>query len=73
MMDLRSSVAKESVTVVAQLASQYPEEFAESGHKYFRDLPNDGLIKLLNKAQKVVSSLAHECITQILTATCIPK
>jgi len=50
MMDLRSSVAKESVTVVAQLASQYPEEFAESGHKYFRDLPNDGLIKLLNKA-----------------------
>ena len=71
LLDLRSTVTRETIVTLVYFAQSYPTEFGIYSSKYFNG--NDGFLKLLNNGKRLISDLAHDGIAQILNAVCIPK
>jgi len=71
LLDLRSSVTKETINTLVHLAERYPNEFGLNCTKYFRE--NEGFFKLLQNGKRLFSDMAHAAITEILTVVCVPK
>ena len=71
LMDTRSVLTKQTITVLIHFAENYPQEFGAFSGRYFRE--NDGLIKLLNNGKRLISDMAHEGIHDIISAVCIPR
>lgn len=69
--DLRSTVTRETIVTLVNLAKSYPNEFALYSNKYFSG--NEGFLKLLNNGKRLISDMAHEGIIEILNVVCIPK
>ena len=53
-------------------ARAYPEEFGVHAGKYFNGSAADGLLKVLNNGKRIISDLAHDGITKIISLVCIP-
>ena len=71
LLDLRSTVTRETINVLVYFAQNYPSEFGLHTGKYFSS--TDGFLKLLNNGKRLISDMAHEGIVQILNSVCIPK
>lgn len=71
LLDLRSTVTRETIDTLVHFARTYPSEFGCNSAKYFSG--SDGFLKLLNNGKRLISDMAHEGITQILNEVCIPK
>ena len=72
LLDLRSTVTRETILTLVQFAQNYPEQFGVHSSKYFCG-NETGFLKLLNNGKRLISDMAHEGITQILNSVCIPK
>lgn len=71
LLDLRSTVTRETIVTLVSLAKSYPTEFGIYSGKYFSG--TDGFLKLLNNGKRLISDMAHEGIIEILNCVCIPK
>ena len=71
LMDLRSSVTRDTILLLIHFAKNYPFEFSIDSSKFFT--VNDSLLKLLNNGKRLISDMAHDGISQIINAMCIPK
>ena len=71
LIDLRSTVTRETILTLVNLAKNYPNEFGIDSSKYFNG--SDGFLKLLNNGKRLISDMAHDGILQILDSVCIPK
>ena len=74
-MDLRSQVMKEAISLLKFLAQEYPVEFAHNSHKFINAEANSGgsLFRQLNNGKRVLADIANEGITFILETVCLPK
>lgn len=61
--DLRSSVAKEAISLLVHLAQEYPTEFAHNSLKYMNPEQGGSLFRQLINGKKLLSDMAHEGIT----------
>lgn len=66
MLDLRSSVSKEAIQLLVQLAKDFPTEFAHNSTKYMNAEQGGCLFRQLNNGKKLLADCAHEGITLIL-------
>lgn len=73
LLDLRSTVTRETIDTLVHFARMYPNEFGCHCSKYFSGTGSEGFLKLLNNGKRLISDMAHEGISQILNAVCIPK
>ena len=60
LMDLRSTVTRETIMTLVHFAQTYPTEFSVQSSKYF--CGTESLLKLLNNGKKLLSDMAHEGI-----------
>jgi hypothetical protein len=75
LLDLRSTVTKEVIILIVDLAKTYPAEFAHNSTKYLFNLEpgQSAFYKLLNNGKKLMSDMAHEGIAEILSTVCLPR
>jgi len=63
LLDLRSTVTRETIDTLVHFANTYPTEFGSQSSKYFSSSGSDGFLKLLNNGKRLISDMAHEGIT----------
>lgn len=68
-------MTKEVIILLVELAQAYPAEFAHNSTKYLFnvDPSQSAFFKLLSNGKKIISDMAHEGITEILSAVCLPR
>ena len=62
LLDLRSTVTRETIDILVHFARVYPSVFGCHCTKYFSG-GSDGFLKLLNNGKRLISDMAHEGIT----------
>lgn len=77
-LDLRSTVTKEAMSLLVALARTYQTEFAHNCQRYMSsdvggEVCGGSLFKQLNNGKKIIAELADDTITQIMQAVCLPK
>ena len=73
LLDLRSTVAKEAVKLVTELAEGYPTEFAYNSGRYFSSESSCAFLKMLSSGKKVIAELAHDGAMLVFTSVCLPR
>jgi hypothetical protein len=66
-------VSKEAIKLVVDLATTYPTEFAYNSARYFSVEATSAFIKVLSSGKKLLADMAHDGVTEVLTAVCLPR